>query len=113
MKIETVEKNNCVIMRLVGNLIEDAKSEEFNQIVKSLTKENKRNIIVDLADVRYINSTGLSILFRGYRTIDSAGGIFKLVNVNEKFRQLLAITRLDTLFEIEENLKSAIESFNV
>ena len=112
MKIEKKEEGNCVILKLTGSLIEGVKSEEFNLVIKSLTKENKLNIIVDLDDVKYINSTGLSILFRGYRTIDSNKGVFKLVNVNDKFKKLLSITKLDTLFDIEDTMSSAIDSFN-
>ena len=111
MKIEKRDESNCIVLKLTGYLIEGTESEEFNNIVKSLTKEDNNNIIVDLANVNYINSTGLSILFRGYRTIDSVNGVLKLVNVNDKFRQLLSITKLDTLFEIEESLNSAIDCF--
>jgi anti-anti-sigma factor len=113
MEIKKDEECNCVILKLSGNLIEGSNSEEFNNIVKSLSKENKNNILVDLKDVIYVNSTGLSILFRGYRTIDAAGGKFKLVNVKDKFRKLLSITKLDTLFEIEDSMKSALKSFDI
>ena len=111
MKIITEEAVKYTVLKLSGNLIENFTSEEFTEIVKALVEENKTNIIVDLENVSYINSTGLSILFRGYRTIEAADGKFMLINVKDKFRKLLSITKLDTLFEIEKDMKSALKNF--
>ena len=73
--------------------------------------DDKKNVVVDLQKVTHVNSTGLSILFRGYRKINDAGGKFILVNINDKLKNLLSITKLDTLFDIEVDRKAAMKSF--
>ena len=112
MDIIIEEKSNCVILKLNGNLIEGPNSSEFNNIIKRYIEANKKNIVVDFSDVEYVNSTGLSILFRGYMAINNVGGKFKVANLNAKLNNLLMITKLNTLFDIEENLETAIKNFN-
>jgi anti-sigma B factor antagonist len=110
MDIIIEEKSNCVILKLNGNLIEGPSSAEFNHIIKRFIDVNQKNIVVDFGDIKFINSTGLSILFRGYLAIENVGGKFKIVNLNSKLKNLLSITKLNTLFDIEENIETAIKS---
>jgi anti-sigma B factor antagonist len=110
MDIIIEEKSNCVILKLNGNLIEGPSSAEFNNIIKRYIEVNQKNIVVDFGDIKFINSTGLSILFRGYLAIENVGGKFKIVNLNSKLKNLLSITKLNTLFDIEENIETAIKS---
>ena len=112
MDIIIEEKSNCIILKLSGNLIEGPNSSEFNNIIKRYLETNKINIVVDFSDVEYVNSTGLSILFRGYLAIEKVGGKFMLANLNAKLNNLLSITKLNTLFDIEENIETAIISLS-
>ena len=112
MDINIKEISNFVILKLNGNLIEGQNTSEFNSIIKKYLRENKKNIVVDLGDIKYVNSTGLSILFRAHRTIENEGGKFKIANLNAKLINLLSITKLNTLFDIEENVEAAINNLS-
>lgn len=112
MDIIIEEKSNWVILKLKGNLMEGQDSSEFNNIIKRYVEANKKNIVVDLGEVSYTNSTGISILFRGHQAIKKVGGKFKLTNLNPKLKKLLLITKLNTLFDIEENIEQAIKSLS-
>lgn len=108
IKIEKIK--NCVILKLNGNLIEGPETNEFNNIIAENLKEDTKNFIIDFGDIKYINSTGLSIIFRGYLSVQKAGGKYKIANLNPKLMNLLSITKLNTLFDIEESIEKAILS---
>lgn len=110
MDIKVEKRNNCVILKLNGNLIEGPETNEFNNIIAEHLKENIKNFIIDFGDIKYINSTGLSIIFRGYLSVHKSGGKYKIANLNPKLKNLLSITKLNTLFDIEESIEKAILS---
>lgn len=112
MNIKIKEIDNCVVLSMSGNLIEGLNTDEFNRIIRQKIESNKKNIIVDLSKIQYANSTGLSILFKGYQAVDKAGGNFRLVNLSSKLKNLLSITKLNTLFVVEENVETAIKNLD-
>ena len=110
MDIKIEERENCIILKLNGNLIEGPESHEFNDIITKYLRDNKNKFIIDFADIKYINSTGLSIIFRSYLAIAKVNGNLKIANLNSKLSNLLSITKLNTLFDIEKDIDSAILS---
>ncbi len=112
MKIKTDEKYGAVIVQLKGNVMGGPESQEFHDLLHKLLDEGKKNIIVDLADVKFMNSSGLGILISGYTTIKNGGGLLKLANATEKINSLLVITKLITIFEHYDSVEEAVKSFN-
>lgn len=112
MNIKIKEIDNCVVLSISGNLIEGLNPDEFKNIVRKQLQSNKKNIIVDLGEIEHVNSSGLSVLFRGYKTVEEAGGNFRVVNLSSRLNNLLSITKLNTLFVIEENVETAIKNLN-
>lgn len=112
MGVKIKEIGNCVVLSLSGNLVEGSNTNEFNNIVRKQISCNKKNIIVDLGEIEFTNSTGLSVLFRGYKAVEDAGGKFMLVNLSTKLTYLLSITKLNTLFTIEKNVETAIKKMS-
>lgn len=108
MKVEVLEREDNVILKLDGNITGIPDESEFNTLIKKYISEKKVNIIVDLGSISYINSTGLGMILRGYITIKNAGGSFKLASLNSKLRKLLEITKLNTIIEIHGSLESAL-----
>lgn len=108
MKIEVEEMKDGAIIKLDGNIIGIPNETEFDNIIKNLVGQNKLNLVIDLGNISYINSTGLGIILRGYITIKNVGGSFKLASLNKKLRTLLQITKLDTIIEIHDSVQSAI-----
>jgi anti-sigma B factor antagonist len=73
--------------------------------------EGKSNIIVDLGDVKFMNSSGLGMLIGGLTTMKKANGSLKLARVTEKIESLLIITKLVTIFEFYDTVEEAVNSF--
>jgi anti-sigma B factor antagonist len=74
--------------------------------------KGRRKIVLNLAGITYIDSTGLGELVSGYRLMKSEGGEIKLLNLNKKVSDLLQITKLYTVFDIHNHEAQAIASFH-
>jgi len=80
--------------------------------VRDIITENGKKIILNLGDVNYIDSSGIGELVSTYTTVTNAGGQLKLLNLTKKIHELLQITKLLTVFQVFEDEKAAIASFN-
>jgi anti-sigma B factor antagonist len=112
MKVKTNEKYNAVVLELKGNVMGGDDTKEFNDLLHKLIDEGKKNIIIDLHDVKFMNSSGLGMLIGGLTTVKKAGGSLKLANVTDKIQSLLVITKLITIFESFNNVDEAAKSFS-
>ena len=72
---------------------------------------NSKKILLNLADVNYIDSAGLGELVSAFTTVKNAGGELKLLNLTKKVRDLLVITKLLTVFDVKDNEQEAIKAF--
>ncbi len=111
MRIKTSEKYSAVVVELRGNVMGGPDSEKFSKLLHDLLDEGKKNIVVDLGHVKFMNSSGLGMLISGYTTIKNGGGSLKLANATEKINSLLVITKLITIFENYDSVDEAVKSF--
>ncbi|MBU2447318.1 MAG: STAS domain-containing protein [Bacteroidetes bacterium] len=111
MKITQSEAYNAVIIELKGNVMGGPEAAELNTTLHKLLEEEKKNVIVDLASVKFMNSSGLGMLIGGLTTMKNGGGDLKLANATEKIQSLLIITKLITIFEHFESVNAAVESY--
>ncbi len=111
MKIKTTEKYEAVVIELKGNVMGGEDTKEFNDLLHKLINEGKNRIIVDLGEVKFMNSSGLGMLIGGLTTVKKANGSYKLAKITDKIESLLIITKLITIFETYDSLDAAIESF--
>lgn len=111
MKTKVNERYEAVIIELKGNVMGGEDTKEFNDLLHKLIDEGKKNIVVDLSDVKFMNSSGLGMMIGGLTTMKKAGGSLKLARVTEKIESLLIITKLITIFEFYDNVDDAIKSF--
>ncbi len=112
MKIKTSEKYNAVVITLKGNVMGGEDTKDFNELLHNLIKEGKKNIVVDLSNVKFMNSSGLGMLIAGLTTLKRENGSFKLANVTDKIQSLLIITKLATIFETYTSIDEAVKSFS-
>lgn len=88
---------------------------EGSALLRDLIRESlgkgRRKILLNLAGINYIDSSGLGELVSGYRFIKSEGGEVKLLNLNKKVTDLLQITKLYTVFDIHSQEDQALASF--
>lgn len=111
MKIKQVEKYNAVVIELVGNVMGGPEAQEFSDMLHKCIDDNKKNVVIDLAETKFMNSSGLGMLISGYTTMKNGGGALKLANATEKIESLLVITKLITIFENFSSVDDAIKSF--
>lgn len=111
MKIKTVEKYGAVVVELKGNVMGGDDTKDFNDLLHKLIDDRKTRIIIDLAEVKFMNSSGLGMLIGGLTTVKKANGYYKLANVTEKIESLLIITKLITIFDHYDSVDAALESF--
>ena len=112
MKIKTSEKYEAVILELKGNVMGGEDTKDFNDLLHKLIDEGKKKIVLDLSDVKFMNSSGLGMLISGLTTMKKNDGFLKLAGATEKIESLLIITKLITIFESYDSVDEAVKSFS-
>jgi anti-sigma B factor antagonist len=111
MKVKTYEKYNALVIELKGNVMGGPEAQEFGELLHKFVDEGKHNIVVDLSETKFMNSSGLGMLISGYTTMKNGGGSLKLANATDKIESLLVITKLITIFDHFESVDKAVDSF--
>lgn len=112
MKVKTTEKYEAVIIELKGNVMGGEDTKEFNDLLHKMIDAGKKNIVLDLSGVKFMNSSGLGMLISGLTTMKKASGLLKLAGTTEKIESLLIITKLITIFESFDSVDEAVKSFS-
>lgn len=112
MKIKYTERYEAVIIELKGNVMGGDDTKDFNELLHKLIDEGKKQVVVDLSDVKFMNSSGIGMLISGLTTMKKAEGSMKLSGATDKIESLLVITKLITIFETFDDIEKAIESFS-
>ncbi len=107
MALRELAAGNYVVLAPQEPLISGGPAEECEQRAQVLFKEGHLYVIVDLANVLYMDSVGVRALIRGYTTAQRLGGRFKLAAPTARVRKLLRVTRLDTVFDLSDSLEAA------
>jgi anti-sigma B factor antagonist len=113
MKLKYHEQYNAVVIELKGNVLGGDDTKEFNELLHKLLDEGKKNIIVDLSEVMFMNSSGLGMLIGGLTTMKKGEGQLKLARTTDKIESLLVITKLSQIFESFETVEEAIKSYGI
>jgi anti-sigma B factor antagonist len=103
--------NGVGVLVLEGRIVLGEESSAFREKVKSLLTAGKKKIVLDLANVSYIDSAGLGALVAAFHSARSQGGTLKLANLGQKFNEVLQMTKLMTVFDTYSNEGAAIQSF--
>ena len=103
---------DVVIVEAIGNIVAGSGDAQLKDKVGSLRHQGYTRVVVDLGKVPYMDSTGLGNLIHAYVTMTKAGGSVKLMRVTTRLRDLLAITKLVTVFETFDDEASALASFS-
>ena len=111
MKIEERALENVVILDLKGKLTIGEGDELLKGAIQKLMDQGHSNLLLNLEDVPYVDSAGLGEIVRTYTTVSRQGGSLKLVNLTKRITDLLAITKLLTVFDTFESEADAVSSF--
>ena len=111
MQIEERIVNEVTILDLKGKITLGEGDEALKDKINSLILQNRKRILLNLEDVPYIDSAGLGEIVRTYTTVSRQGGSLKLLNLTKRITDLLAITKLLTVFETFDSEGEAVKSF--
>ncbi len=104
--------SDVTVLDLKGKMTLGEGDELLKDKINSLILQNKKRILLNLADVPYIDSAGLGEIVRTYTTVSRQGGQLKLVNLTKRITDLLMITKLLTVFETFDVEQDALKSFS-
>ena len=105
------ERYNCMVFEFSGNLMGGPDATEFNDKLHELIDQDRLEIVADLSNVKFMNSSGLGILIGGLTTMRNAGGDLRIAGANNRIESLLMVTKLITVFNHYRTVEEAVESF--
>jgi len=105
------EVNGVSVVELEGRIVLGEESNSLREKLKSLIAAGKRKIVLNMANVRYIDSAGLGALVAGHVSAKTQGASVRLCNLGQKFHEVLQVTRLMTVFDVYDTQAAAVSSF--
>lgn len=112
MEIQERTIQDVVVLDLTGKLTIGEGDELLKERISNLIQQGHHNLLLNLEGVPYVDSAGLGEIVRTYTTVSRQGGKLKLVNLTKRITDLLAITKLLTVFETYESEDEAVKSFS-
>jgi anti-sigma B factor antagonist len=106
------EGRQAVVLAVHGSLQGGADADLFMGEIDRLMAEGRRNVLVDMKSLTWINSTGLGILLAAHATVRRTGGEMKIVHLSDTVENLLAVTKLNRIFEVYGDEVEALRSFS-
>lgn len=111
LDIQQRESEGILILDLKGRIVAGPDAGDLRRTVSSLLDRSVINMILNLKEVDYIDSTGLGALVIAHSTFEKAGGAAKLLHVSKRSAELLVLTKLSTVFAMFDDEQAAIDSF--
>ena len=111
MQITERQAGPVTVLDLTGKITLGDDQMLLKDKLQSLLHEGRKNVVLNLGQVTYVDSAGLGALVNGYITMTKDGGTLKLVNVTQKLQDLLSITKLLTVFDTYDTEEEATRSF--
>ena len=105
------DNSDVAVIDFSGRITLGEGSALLRDTIKDLVGRGKKKILLNLADVDYIDSAGIGELVSGFTTVRNANGELKLLNLTKRVSDLLQITRLYTVFDVQNEEWTAIHSF--
>jgi anti-sigma B factor antagonist len=112
MQIEERVVGNVTILDLKGKVTLGDGDEALKDKINSLIHQERKRILLNFADVPYVDSAGLGEIVRTYTTVSRQGGQLKLVNLTKRITDLLSITKLLTVFETFDSEQDALKTYS-
>jgi len=111
MNYSVDERTNSVVIKLKGNIMGGPDGAKLHDTLHELKEKNKKNMVIDLSRVKFMNSSGLGMLISGMTTMRNAGGDLRLANAADRIQSLLIITKLITVFKHFDTVEKATASY--
>jgi anti-sigma B factor antagonist len=111
MKISTRQVDGVTIVDCSGRITLGEGSVTLRDTVREILAKGQKKILLNLADVNYIDSSGIGELVSAFTTTKNQNGELKLLKLTKKVNDLLQITKLYTVFDVKDDETAAVKSF--
>ena len=111
LEVNERQAGDVTILDMTGSVRMGEGAVSLRNSIRGLNDDGKKKILLNLAGVKNIDSSGIGELIANYTTISRNGGQLKLLNLTEKIQNLLVITKLLTVFDSYDNEAEALSSF--
>ncbi|MFZ0807389.1 MAG: STAS domain-containing protein [Candidatus Sulfotelmatobacter sp.] len=112
LTIDPREVSHVTILDVHGRIVLGDEIHTLRDAVRGLIAQGQKKIILNLAGVDYIDSSGVGELVSSFTTVRNAGGELKLLNLTQKVHDVLHVTKLYTVFDIKDDEFHAVKSFD-
>lgn len=112
VKLTTRKVGDVTVIDAVGRITLGEGSSSFRDTVRDLAAKGDRKLLLNLAEVTYIDSSGIGELVSAFTTVTNQGGQLKLLHLTKRIEDLLQITKLYTVFEVFDDEAAAVRSFS-
>jgi anti-sigma B factor antagonist len=112
VKLTTRQVGDVTVIDAVGRITLGEGASHFRDTIRDLASGGHKKLLLNLAEVSYIDSSGIGEMVSGFTTVSNQGGVMKLLNLTKRVKDLLQITKLYTVFEVFEDEATAVRSFS-
>ncbi len=105
------ERYNCIVFEFSGDLMGGPDATKFNDELHDLIDQDRTEVVADVSNVKFMNSSGLGILIGGMTTMRNAGGDLRIAGADKRIESLLMVTKLVTVFDSYRTVEEAVESY--
>jgi anti-sigma B factor antagonist len=106
------DTDDVTVIAMTGRITLGDGTTRLREAVQQVLDRGRNKIILNLAEVLYVDSSGLGEMVHSLKTVRSGGGELKLTNLQSLTRDLIQITRLFTVFDVFDNEETAVKSFH-
>ena len=112
IKMTDSEVDGASVVTLDGRIVLGEDSNSFRERLKSMLAEGKKKIVLNMVNIKYIDSSGLGILVAAHVSAKTQGASVRLCNLGKKFHEVMQITKLLTIFDVYDTEAAAVSSFH-
>lgn len=113
VRMTNSEVNGVSVLTLDGRIVLGDESNSLRQKVKNMIADGKKKIVLNMADVKYIDSAGLGTLIAAHLSAKNQGASVRLCHLGKNFHEILQMTKLLTIFDVYDTEAAAVSSFQV
>ncbi len=111
VRMTNIEVEGVSVVELDGRIVLGEESNSLRGKLRSLIAEGKKKIVLNMAEIKYIDSTGLGTLVAAHLSAKNQGASVRLCHLGKKFHEVMQLTKLLTVFDVYDTEAAAVSSF--
>jgi len=111
IKITNSDVDGVSVVELDGRIVLGEESNSLREKLKSMAAAGKKKIVLNVANIKYIDSTGLGMLVAAHFSAKTQGASVRLCHLGKKFHEIVQVTKLLTVFDVYDTQTAAVSSF--